>query len=144
MTLYKKCLVLTTEALIGEQSILPQKSWLDTSIILSKMKILYKVRQKKDETMFNIVDYLTTITNNQKLYPLLILEILYLVNFKKKFSQRNVNRIAENYFKIVFLSVTKKINMATVPEPIVTDLNYLTTLSLCNLYTISKFHYDQK
>nr|BDA98938.1 hypothetical protein [Rhodomonas sp. NIES-2332] len=144
MTLSKKCLVLITEALVGEHKTLPQKSWLDTALVLSKMKIFYAIRHEEKEILFNTFDYITTISKNQNFYSLLALEILYLVNFKKKFSQKNINRNVENYFKIVFLSIRKKINMLTIPIPIIDDLDYLTTLSLCNLYTISQFHYDEK
>nr|YP_001293486.1 ORF146 [Rhodomonas salina]ABO70859.1 ORF146 [Rhodomonas salina] len=144
MTLYKKCLVLSTEALVGENNLLQQKSWLDTALVLSKMKIFYKIRQDENESLFDISNYLIDTNTNKNLYPLIGLEILYLINFKKKFTQKNMNRIIENYFKIVFFSIRKKINMVTAPTPVIDDFNYLTTLSLSNLYTISKFNYDHK
>ena len=143
MTLYKKCLILTIEALVGEHGNLPKKSWLETALILSRMKIFYKIRQDEHKIVFKTSDYVTILSNSQDLYSLLALEILYLINFKKKFSQKNINRSVENYFKILFFSIRKKINMKTVPAPIIDDLDYLTSLSLCNLYTMSQFHYDK-
>lgn len=144
MHIYKQCLILTTNGLVGEENVLLKGSRLETSLALSKMRVFYKIRKDMEESSFDIYTYLETISNNIKSYTLLISEILYLLNFKKKFSQRNINRIVNNYFYIVFIFIRRKINLLTIPEEIIEDKNYLNTLALSNLYTVSRFYYDKK
>ena len=55
-----------------------------------------------------------------------------------------MNRLVDNYFKIISFSITKKINKLTIPDYLIDDQNYLTTLALSNLYTISQFYHDEK
>jgi len=144
MNLNKQCLIFTIEALVGEHDIFPEKTWLTKSVVLSKLKIFYKLKYQDSELDFDLSHYIDTAANNQKSYMLLVLEILYLLNFKKKFSQKNMNRLVDNYFKIISFSITKKINKLTIPDYLIDDQNYLTTLALSNLYTISQFYHDEK
>ena len=143
MSFYKQCLVLTIESLVGEQNIPLKESWLDSSLILSKMKVFYKIRESENVVQFDAFEFLQKIGENKKLYILLLSEILYILNFKKKFSQKNMNRIVGNYFSIISLSIKRKINLLTIPKSIIEDQSYLTTLALCNLYTLSQFYDDE-
>nr|BDA98199.1 hypothetical protein [Rhodomonas sp. NIES-1006] len=144
MTLYKQCLIFTIEALIGKTNGFPEKLWLQNSLMISKMKIFYKIRKDDQALDFDIFDYVDTITHDRDLYTCLFSEILYLVNFKKKFSQKNINRIVENYFKIISLSIKQRTNILVLPRQIVQDHHYLNTLALSNLYILNEFYYDQK
>lgn len=144
MTLYKQCLMFSIEGLIGNNSNLSQDSWLNNSLILSKMKVLYHIKQPEEKTSFDILTYLKSVSNNRNIYKCLTLEILYLLNFKKKFTQKNVNRIIDNYFKIVSCNLGKKANLLTVPEQIIEDQKYVTTLALSSLYAINQFYYEEE
>ena len=71
------------------------------------------------------------------------MQILYVLNFKKKFCQKNFNRLISNYFKITYESVRKKTNILTIPEYVINDNQYLNTLALNNLYAISEFNNNE-
>jgi hypothetical protein len=143
MVLYKQSLVNTIDALIGENNTFSQDSWLDDSLVLSRMKILYQLR-KKEEVSFDLLNYLKRVSTNKKMYTLLISEILYLLNFKKKFSQRNIYRIVGNYFNIISLNMTKKKKYFVLPDQITGDEQYLSTIAVSNLYTINEFYDNEK
>lgn len=143
MVLYKQSLINTIDALIGENNTFSQNSWLDNSLALSKMKIFYQIR-KKEEVSFDILNYLKRLSIDKKIYTLLIAEILYLMNFKKKFSQKNIYRIVENYFSIVSFNMTKKTNILLLPDRIIDDQYYLMTLAVSSLYTINEFYNNEK
>lgn len=143
MVLYKQSLVNTIDALIGENNTFSQDSWLDDSLVLSRMKILYQLR-KKEEVSFDLLNYLKRVSTNKKMYTLLISEILYLLNFKKKFSQRNIYRIVGNYFNIISLNMTKKKKFFVLPDQITGDEQYLSTIAVSNLYTINEFYDNEK
>jgi hypothetical protein len=143
MVLYKQSLVNTIDALIGENNTFSQDSWLDDSLVLSRMKILYQLR-KKEEVSFDLLNYLKRVSTNKKMYTLLISEILYLLNFKKKFSQKNIYRIVGNYFNIISLNMTKKKKYFVLPDQITGDEQYLSTIAVSNLYTINEFYDNEK
>ena len=143
MNFYKQSLILTTESLMGEQNILPKESYLDNSLILSKMKIFYKIKKSQKFINFNTSNYLNRIGKKKEKYILLFLEILYILNFKKKFSQRNMNRILVNYFSLVSISIRDRNNRLVIPESIIEDDNYISTLALCNLYSLSQFYENE-
>ena len=144
MNLHKQSLVFSIEALLGEHNVFPKKTWLTKSLVLSKLKIFYKLKSHNSELDFDISHYINTATKSKTLYIFLTLEILYLLNFKKKFSQRNMNRLVDNYFTIIFSSIRKRLNTLTIPRYLIEDQDYLTTLALSNLYTISQFYYDEQ
>jgi len=144
MNLHKQSLVFSIEALIGEHDVFSNKTWLTKSLVLSKLKIFYKLKCHNSELDFDISHYINTATKSKTLYIFLTLEILYLLNFKKKFSQRNMNRLVDNYFTIIFSSIRKRLNTLTIPRYLIEDQDYLTTLALSNLYTISQFYYDEQ
>ena len=143
MVLYKQSLVNTIDALIGENNTFSQDSWLDDSLVLSRMKILYRLR-KKEAISFDVLNYLKRVSMNKKMYTLLISEILYLLNFKKKFSQKNIYRIVGNYFNIISLNMTKKKKFFVLPDQITGDEQYLSTIAVSNLYTINEFYDNEK
>ena len=143
MVLYKQSLVNTIDALIGENNTFSQDSWLDDSLVLSRMKILYRLR-KKEAISFDVLNYLRRVSMNKKMYTLLISEILYLLNFKKKFSQKNIYRIVGNYFNIISLNMTKKKKYFVLPDQITGDEQYLSTIAVSNLYTINEFYDNEK
>jgi hypothetical protein len=143
MFLYKQCLLNTIDALIGENNTFSQESSLDHSLVLSRMKIFYQIRQK-EEVLFDILNYLKIVSVNKKMYTLLISEILYLLNFKKNFSQKNIYRIVGNYFNIISLNINKKATLFTIPDQIIGDEHYLTTIAVSTLYTINEFYDNEK
>jgi hypothetical protein len=144
MSLQEQCLIITIEALIGENRIFSSEAWVDDSLVLSKMKIFHKIKQNKIEMHSNIFKNLQKLFDEKNTYLLLITEILYLLSFKKKFNQKNTNRIINNYFRIISLQSRKKINNIAIPKQIISDDKYILTLALSNLYTISQFYENKK
>lgn len=144
MSLQEQCLIITMEALIGENRIVSNEEWLDDSLVLSKMKIFHKIKQNKIEVQFIIFKNLQMLSDEKNTYSLLITEILYLLSFKKKFNQKSINRILNNYFRIISLHARKKINVITIPRQIISDDKYVLTLALSTLYTISQFYENKK
>jgi hypothetical protein len=144
MSLQEQCLIITIEALIGENRIVSSEAWVDDSLVLSKMKIFHKIKQNKIEMHSNIFKNLQKLFDEKNTYLLLITEILYLLSFKKKFNQKNTNRIINNYFRIISLQSRKKINNIAIPKQIISDDKYILTLALSNLYTISQFYENKK
>lgn len=144
MSLQEQCLIITIEALIGENRIVSSEAWVDDSLVLSKMKIFHKIKQNKIEMQSNIFKNLQKLFDEKNTYLLLITEILYLLSFKKKFNQKNTNRIINNYFRIISLESRKKVNNIVIPKQIISDDKYILTLALSNLYTISQFYENKK
>lgn len=144
MSLYQKSLVLTLESLIGKYNNFSKKPFLENCIILSKIRFSSDTNRMQNENLFDLKNYLQSTFENNKLYFLLIYEMLYLLNLKKKFTSKNNNRIVNNYFELIISSMQKKINLLTIPEQIIDDREYLTSLALTNLYTINQIQNEKK
>nr|BDA98642.1 hypothetical protein [Rhodomonas sp. NIES-1730] len=143
MTLYKRCVLLTLEGLIGDVKNESQISCLDNQIALSKMKVFYEIKKIKMESSFDIFNYLKLLFIDKKMHSFLVSEIVYVLNFKKKFSQKNINRLISNYFKIGLLNIRKKTNSYLIPEQIINDPHYLNTISFSVLYSINQFYKNE-
>lgn len=130
-------ILLSVEGLIGEGNISSNKKLLQQDVIISKMKTFY---QYKEYINNPIIDFnQTEVKLNLPVYKCLVMQILYILNFKKKFCSKNVNRLITNYFKIFYKSMHRKISILTIPEHINNDEIYLNTLALSNIYIINEF-----
>ena len=139
MGLYKHFILLTLEGLVGV-NITTSKQSLDQILLLSQMKTFHNFRNmSNNKNLANIKQEI----QYEDYYNLLVMQILYVLNFKKKFCQKNFNRLISNYFKITYESVRKKTNILTIPEYVINDNQYLNTLALNNLYAISEFNNNE-
>jgi|TARA_B110000261_G_scaffold66873_1_gene78394 hypothetical protein len=139
MGLYKQFILLTLEGLVGV-NITTSKQSLDQILLLSQMKTFHNFRNmSNNKNLANIKQEI----QYEDYYNLLVMQILYVLNFKKKFCQKNFNRLISNYFKITYESVRKKTNILTIPEYVINDNQYLNTLALNNLYAISEFNNNE-
>lgn len=143
MSLHEQSVVLVIENLVGGDISTFQLSHLDTSVTLSKMKSFYKLKHKKVEFTFDILKYLIHFSKHRTSKLSLVFETLYLLNLRKKFSQKNMNRATDNYLKISLLNLQEKTNVSNFPENIIKDQNYWLTLSIATLYSISQFHNNE-
>ena len=130
IALQERCLIVTLEGLVGTNSKRNEDS-LYEAILLSQMKTFYDLRQD-----FHVKNIEQELDYNES-YLQLVIHVLYVLNFKKKFCQKNLNRLIVNYFQIIYQSIRKKINILTIPEYILSDNPYLNTFALNNLYAIS-------
>ena len=143
MEFHEKHIILSLEGLIGEGNIFCERKLLQEALTLSKMKTFYQYKERKNDVCFDFDSGQETI--NLQAYKYLVMQILYILNFKKKFCSKNMNRIVSNYFKIFYKSIKRKVNTLTIPEYIINDESYLNTLALSNIYMINEFqHYEKK
>nr|ASO75863.1 hypothetical protein [Storeatula sp. CCMP1868] len=126
MEFSKSYIIVSLDGLIGEGNFFSEEIFKN---ILHSKKTFYQYKEIKKSLIFD---------PHLVFYQSLTIQILYLLNFKKKFCSKNINRITSNYFKIFYKSVNRKIDFVTTPEQIIKDEPYLNSLALSNLYTINK------
>lgn len=136
MEFHERHIILSLEGLVGEGSILSKKSLLQQSVAVSKIKTFYQYKEELNDVMVDFNQSKPVI--NLQVYQYLIMQILYVLNFKKKFCSKNVNRLITNYFKIFYKSMRRKIGVSTIPKHIINDEIYLNTLAFSNIYVINE------
>jgi hypothetical protein len=140
MGLYKQFILLTLEGLVGV-NITTSKQSLNQVLLLSQMKTFHNFRNIYNNE--NLTDIKEEVQYEES-YNQLVMQILYVLNFKKKFCQKSFNRLVSNYFKITYQSIRKKTNILTIPEYVINDNQYLNTLALSNLYAISQLNDNER
>lgn len=138
MKLYSNYISISFDSLMCGRNITFESLSLSSinSLRLSNIKKFYYYKTRKRYKTIESSSELMKVDFNQNL----AINVLYLLNFKKKFCSKNLNRIINNYFRIFLLYINKDIEAESVLGLKINDKFYLNTFNLTNLYIIAKIN----